>query len=82
MPAGSPITQLGIGHDPSGGTDGSQYQRRFFRCVPGSLSGEYRWVAQERDSLLGSIQTIFGPGIRTLRSAAGTFRSLAINLGA
>ena len=54
----------------------------FFRCVPGSLSGEYRWGAHRGDSLLGSIQTIFGPGIRNLRSAAGIFGSLFVNLGA
>ena len=82
MPAESPITRMAIGHDPSVPPDGSQYRRRFFRCVPGSLSGEYRWGAHGRDSLLGSIQTIFGPGIRNLRSAAGIFGSPFVNLGA
>ena len=81
-PAESPITGMGIGHDPSVPPDGSQYPQHFFRSVPGSLSGEYRWGAHGRDSLLGSIRTMFGPGIRNLRSAAGIFGSPFVNLGA
>ena len=42
MPAEFPITGMAIGHDPSGGTDGSQYQRLVFRSVPVSLSEKPR----------------------------------------
>ena len=58
MPAESPVTGMGIGHDPSGGTDGSQYQLLVFFAVSlvacpgntvGALMGEIvYWVASKR----------------------------------